>query len=241
MKKCVLLMLIVISYGYSFAQFTLITSLYNESEQERVDEYLICLEKNLAHPLIDRLEVFYDVSKDDPVASNNQILQYLQSKQVVIHYINRRPTYQDCFDLANTQYVGKKIIIANADIYFNETLDLLISYDFSNTFLALTRWNILPDGSLEIYMWPHNKQAIGSQDAWFFTAPIIPFDDAAISIGVPHCDGRIAYEAKRAGMRVLNPCLTIQCCHVHASGIRNWHAAPYPHGRATTVAWSTLY
>ncbi len=222
------------------AQFTLITSLYNESEQERIDEYIVCLEKNLAHPLIETIEVFYDTAKDDPVADKNQILQYLKSKNVIIHYITKRPTYQDCFDRANSTYTGKKIIIANADIYFNETLDLLETYDFTNKFLALTRWNLLPDNTLEIYMWPNNKPAIGSQDAWFFTAPLRTFEDAVISIGVPHCDGRLAYEAKKVGLQVLNPCLTIQCCHVHASGIRNWHAAPYPHGKATTVAYSTL-
>jgi len=45
--------------------FILITTLYNETNHERVKEYITCLEKNLRHPLIDKIHVLYDTTKDD--------------------------------------------------------------------------------------------------------------------------------------------------------------------------------
>lgn len=219
-------------------KFVLITSLYNEKEEARIAEYVVCMERNLAHAGIDPIHVLYDVSKDDDEGSI--ILDYLRAqKQVVIHYISGRPTYHQCFELANQLHPDRRVIISNADIYFNETLHLLDSYDLADKFLALTRWNVQKDGSIKIYTWPNNQDAVGSQDAWIFTTPIRPFKDKTVVIGVPHCDARIAYQANQSGLTVLNPCLSIQCCHLHLSGIRHWTALPRPK-EMMWVPWCSL-
>ena len=239
MKKLFLLCLLISSIFFAHVQadkFVLITSLYNEKEEARIAEYVVCMERNLAHSGIDTIHVLYDVSKDD---DNNILLTYLRAQNVIIHYISGRPTYHECFELANAIHPDRNIIISNADIYYNETLHLLDTYDLTNKFLALTRWNVQEDGSIKIYKWPNDKDAIGSQDTWIFKTPIRPFKDTTISIGVPHCDARIAYQAKQSGLKVLNPCLSIQCCHVHLSGIRHWTALPRPK-EMMVVPWCSL-
>jgi hypothetical protein len=42
-----------------------------------------------------------------------------------------------------------KVILANADIFFDATLNLLDGYDFTNKFFALTRYDLLLDGSIQ--------------------------------------------------------------------------------------------
>ena len=66
-----------------------------------------------------------------------------------------------------------------------------------------------------------------SQDVWAFKAPL-PKVDAKFLMGKPGCDNRIAYEFRRAGLRVNNPAYSIMAAHLHMSQKRN-----YTHGKDT--------
>jgi len=225
--------------------FVLITILYNEVNEKRLEEYRVCLNQNLQHNLIKKVHVIYDVSKDD---GNNKLLQHLQNNTIEMTYVTGRVTYGYCFDLVNHLYPGEKIILCNGDIYCNETLSLLMDYDLTGKFLALTRWNVKKDGSLEISkLYDKFGQfspefSAMSQDAWIFSAPIRKFDDASILMGTFHCDGRIAFQANKSGLNVVNPCLSIQCCHLHLSGIRNYEKENWSVYKDSMmrVYWSSL-
>lgn len=195
-------------------KFILVTSLYNETQSQRVQEYLTCMEKNLSNQHIAHIHVIYQ----NVPGEKSEILDYLVSKNISVDFVSVRPTYGSMFDLINKLYAGKKVIVSNADIYFNETLALLDNYDLTNTFLALSRWQVNADGSLTPYF---TTPIMYSQDTWIFKAPIQKFANDAIELGTCGCDSRIAYQAFLSGMKVLNPCGSIQCCHVHSSGIRN--------------------
>jgi hypothetical protein len=199
-------------------RFILITVLYNETNTNRITEYLTCLEKDLHHPLIEHVHIVYDTSKDTR-SKKHQILNYLQDKGCTISYVDKRPTYGYCFALANTLYSNRRIILSNADIFFNETLAALETYDLKNKFLALTRWEVRKDGEIV----PFNvSYRLISQDTWIFETPLISFEHDSIFIGTNECDSFIAHQAQKAGLTVMNPCLTIQCCHLHLSGVRNY-------------------
>ena len=224
--------------------FTLITVLYNEKNPERADEYRTCLNHNINHKLINTVHVIYDTSADD---QNNSILNYLKSKNVTISYVNSRQTYGYCFDLANKLYPNSKIILSNADIYFNETLNLLRNYDLTGKFLALTRWNVTKDATLEIFK--QYTQGVfdkgsseTSQDTWILKTPIFISDAHSLRMGLMQCDSCIAYEALKSGLKVINPCLSIQCCHVQLTNIRNYNASSWPYANRVwlPVAWQTL-
>ncbi len=248
MNKWILLVLTFLIHINVNAQFNsqrvvLITCLYNEDNPERAEEYLVCLKQNLACPFIDVIHVIYDTTNDDKIdTSKNAILNYLIEKSVLITYTNCRQSYEMCFDIANTLYPNSKVIVSNADIYFNHTLEYLKHYNLTGKFLTLTRWNVKKDGSLDLY---RTKELYGtpdgsSHDSWVFTTPLRPFKNSRIELGTKHCDGRIAFQAQQAGLHVLNPCLTLQTCHVHLTGLRRYPNTPYPRGEMLNVPFSTL-
>jgi len=227
--KVLLLIIFLLQGGFVFclfgsesqpASFVLITMLYNEKNPKRIKEYVTCLDRNIAHKLIKTIHILYDTTKDD---GKNKLLKYLQQSGVTITYLSGRSTYGNCFELANRIYSNKKIILSNADIYFNHTLGKLVDYDLTGKFLALTRWDEKRHGVLVPYRRYSGVNAVDSQDVWIFQAPIDRFQEDDIPLGWPLCDGRIAYQAKKSGFRVLNPCMTIQCCHLHKSKVRNYN------------------
>ena len=120
--------------------FSLITSLYNETHEDRLGEYIYCLDKNIKNILIKDIHVFYDDSKD---TQNNLLLEYIKKqKKVKIKIISGRPTYKELFTYANDNFSkNSKVIVSNGDIYFDETLGLVKNKSLENIFLALTRWN----------------------------------------------------------------------------------------------------
>jgi hypothetical protein len=209
---------------YSSAQepgqrFILITTLYNEKNLQRAQEYITCLERNLTMGLIEKIHILYDTHKDSSDMKENKLLLYLLSlpqNSIVLSKISRRPTFELCFALANQVYPDKKIIIANADIFFNQTLYTLSDYNFENKFLALTRWDVTQNNKLVFFEEP------SSQDAWFFKTPLAPFRKSYYELGMMRCDNCIAYQAREAGLIVGNPSLTVQACHMHLSNIRNY-------------------
>jgi len=225
MKKIALIFLFITSLVYS-KSYVLITTLYNETHQERAEEYIICLKNNLNHPLIEKIHVLYDTAKD--ANEGMHILDFLKENNIEMTYINGRATYQQCFDIANTKYPEKHILLSNGDIYFNNTLYELDEYDVTNKFLVLTRWEVNKDGSLSKQYGTNGKPLTCSQDAWIFDTPIRLFSSADIKLGILGCDCAIAKQARLAGLEVLNPCLTIQCCHVHRSNVRHYPHHGYP-------------
>ncbi len=222
--------------------FILITSLYNETHTERRQEYITCLERNLQHPAIEHIHVVYDTSND---GAHNELLEYLKQQPVSISYINDRPTFGYCFELASEQYPNRGILLSNADIFFNKTLFLLENYDLTNKFLALTRWDVKEDGRLEIFkQYDKNGEfdpiSYLSQDVWIFMTPLKKFINPNFQLGTWACDGYIACQAYLSDLHVINPCLSIQCCHLHLSKIRHWIPQSIPGAKALLLPWCTL-
>jgi len=107
-------------------KFVLITVLHNEHVGERVEEYITCLKRNLNHKMIEKIHVIYD-SSNDKKTEEHPLLDYLQRLEIELAYVDVRPTFDSLFSIANTVYPYKKVIISNADIYFNQTLNVLIN------------------------------------------------------------------------------------------------------------------
>ncbi len=218
------------------------TFLYNEPKENRIQEYIYCLEKNSTHRSIDRVIITYDPSKD---TDSNPLLDYLLQKEqegcIELRYKEGRPTFGYFFELTNNEFLNRKIIIASADIYFNNTLCLLDDLDFTNTFLALTRWDVTKEGKLQQFLDNRGKPRTLSQDVWIFQSPIRKFKNDTITLGVLRCDPKIAYQAHTAGYQVCNPCLDVQCCHYHLSNVRNYNHKFPPRGNdLKATPWQTL-
>jgi hypothetical protein len=225
-------------------KMNLLTVLYNEKNVSRCTEYIVCLERNLQHGMIDNIHVLYDDSGDD---KDGFLLTYLKTRPVTIRYIHGRPSYNDCFEYANKQFPDGRVILANADIFFDETLNTIKTYDLNNKFLALTRYDVMTNGSIKKLTATRGGKVfdnIWSQDVWIFPTPLKKFNKNAskIQIGVYECDTAIAACAKDAGLVVLNPCLTIRCYHLHMSQVRSYDRKDRPYKKLPRygVPWTRL-
>jgi hypothetical protein len=105
------------------------------------------------------------------------------------------------------------VVIANTDIFFDDTLDLVNTKQLDNEVLALTRHNFGKYLSWTGQTWARNY---GSQDAWVFASPLklIP-DLPIIKKGWLGCDGLLAYELKKRNYAISNPSASIKSWHVH--------------------------
>lgn len=166
----------------------LLQGVYSPGNERRKSEIELCLKKNSENPHIDKF----------------------------LH-LSSWPTYNECF--AITRARGKNIyVIANSDIFFDETLALVKKYSEtildSKVCFALSRWDLLEN---EISHYNHAD----SQDAWIFfdAVPEIPGADFRLG-GQAGCDNKIAYLLEQCGYQVINPSLSIKAIHAHQSGVR---------------------
>lgn len=164
----------------------------NATRQQEMDG---CLRRNLEHPLITKVHLF-----GEEVALNGW-----RHDKLVLHPVDTRTT----FDMLFAEASRDVCIIANADIYFDMTLQKVQSVDLKDTVYCLTRWDLTTYGTLRFY------NVACSQDAWIFLAPFQP--DVGFPLGIPGCDNRLAHEIQQAGRKPLNPSLSIRACHVHLS------------------------
>ena len=168
---------------------TLFVNKFESNDPERRVEYETCLEKNKENPLIDK---------------------------IVLIKSNDRPSYAQAFNLMNDDSIN---ILANSDIYFNETLHF-VKLITKREFWCLTRWEEL-DGQIMFFSHRHpGVQPRYSQDVWISNGqPQIP--DASFQMGVPGCDNKIAWLAWSAGYQLRNPSYSIQAIHLHRKDWRD--------------------
>lgn len=189
----------------------LLTTYYEETNPVRKQELDYCIKNNAASGLFDAIYIFTDSQVPLPVLLPKSI-QPLQFN------INRRTTYNDMFSLARQSFSdsNKLTVIANTDIFFDETLLLASAVDMSNTCFALSRWDIQEDNDPPIHhdFWD-------SQDVWIFQGKIRDIN-ADFGIGVRGCDNRLAHELVQAGYNVYNPSKSIKAYHYHMSNYRTY-------------------
>jgi hypothetical protein len=186
----------------------LYTSYYQDKNPKRQKELLYCLKKNIENPLIDNIFLIVEGEVKLPI----------NGKLIIIEA--NRPTYRNFFDLINDTVTSPNdiSILANTDIYFNDTLQLIDLRE--KQCIALSRWDKRKDG-LRL----HNERY--SQDTWIFKGKIRNVRFCDFFMGIPGCDNRIAYELNRAGYRLFNPANAIQSIHYHQSDLHNYdHNTP---------------
>jgi hypothetical protein len=159
---------------------------------------------------------------------------------------DRRASFTDLFRLAADRFAGEVCVIANSDIACDASLRLvepLVAGD-RPVLVALTRWDDAAGPSMEGRVDPGAWRFYShSQDAWAFVAGRLPEFPADFLLGIPGCESRMAYEAAAAGVRIVDPGLSIRTAHLHASGARTWtrrqaYRGPHFFPRLVTAAES---
>lgn len=188
----------------------LFVNYYIDPNEERQKEIDLCLKINLDNDIIKRIYVFLD--------NGTGFGSRFQHEKIYIIPFVGRPAFKYFFKAINLYLeldgMSDISVVANSDIYLpSEPWPILPKH---NECFALTRWDILPDGSEKFY---NNS---GSQDTWVFRGPIKQVKGADYTQGVAGCDNKIAWDLERAGYRVSNPSLTIKTYHLHNSGVRHY-------------------
>jgi hypothetical protein len=190
-----------------------LVGLYNDPSAERLAELAECLRRNLENPHVEAVHVFLEFG-GDPEGARAAHASLRHPKAVLVPH-GRRVTFRELFAYANECLRGRRVAIANSDIYFDRTLARLAGEGLGGRLLCLSRWDVQPDGSSVFFDNPH------SQDAWVFEAPIRPFA-CDWHLGLPGCDNRLTFEAARAGLDVSNPSRTVRAHHLHTSNVRRY-------------------
>jgi hypothetical protein len=201
--------------------------LYQDRSAARMAEMIEVLRRNLASDHLDEVHVFLEDHVD--VGS----IAELADPKVRVVPRGRRLTFQDLFAYANQELAGRRVIIANNDIYFDKTLARLDRYDLRGKMLCLSRWDVQPNGSAQLF------NSCSSQDAWIFEAPLPKFA-ANWYLGLPGCENRLAYEVAEAGVTLENPSHTVRALHLHLSHVRNYVERQRLMGRGRVVHPSWL-
>jgi predicted O-linked N-acetylglucosamine transferase (SPINDLY family) len=189
--------------------FALITQYYEPvSEQIKLDmdDALIL---NLNNDLISDIFLFTeDILDFSNFVNKHKITQIM---------LGRRCTFKDVFTFANDKLLGRTVMVANSDIYFDHTLKRLVGkYNkityFGNTVLTLLKWHKQTETELKFLL------RSDSQDAWIFQPPLNSsiIDHSDFYIGAVRCDNRLAELLVIGGHHVINPAFAI-----HAIEIQN--------------------
>ena len=137
--------------------FSLVTSYYQSGNKERQKEIDACLVQNVQNVHIKSIHLLND--QDYP-------LDFISDKSKIVKVVvdegnKRRLGYDYAIQYVNESLFKEHFIIANSDIYFDDTLLHLRDYDFTSAILALSRYD---DGVL-------NNRA-DSQDCWIGLSPL---------------------------------------------------------------------
>lgn len=212
----------------------LLIDYYISSMKERQEELDFCYLDNIDNPGFDQIHVFYS---DPPPRVNDKVISIPLTKRL---------NYADYFEYAKNNIPQDDIIVlSNSDIYFDDTVAKVASFDLDKNILALTRWssnggddgNRLENGIIKFY-----SNHVCSQDVWVWKNPLSNFEkvDCNFTLGVLGCDNKIAYSFKEMGYDPINPCLDIVTYHYHQTGDasrtyeRVWLPPPYRNVPAVT-------
>ncbi|MDG1373261.1 MAG: exostosin family protein [Paracoccaceae bacterium] len=183
---------------------------YTPKDRDRADELRHCLERNLDSGLFARIILLVD---DDTALLR-------PDRRLSILRLDRRPTYLDWVQESRRRCPGQISILANSDIYFDDSVGLLLDLfeHQPDAFVALSRF----DKAGDVFT-PHSDPH-WSQDTWAF----LPREDDDgmhdkqfdIPLGAPRCDNKIAYVFATQGYSVFNPFPYIRSIHVHETNLR---------------------
>ena len=192
------------------SKINLIINLYVDKNADRQKELETVFQKNFNNTLIDTITCIVQNNYEFELYSLG--VGHLDKLDAII--LPSRPTFNDYFKLTKPDYIN---IIANGDIYFDNTLSHVKNHYWGHKqCLALSRWDVNPSG-FEKFL-----DNIDSQDVWVLPGHVSHIEGADFTLGTAGCDNRIAYLLHKSGYSVFNPGLDIKSYHLHNSQVLNY-------------------
>ena len=135
-----------LKYMENNCDIVLITQYYEAKNEQRFKENAVCLVNNLLNDNISKVVLLNEREYDLSIVLNSVDDKCKKKlKQVVIE---DRLKFNDGFNYANTFLKNKIVIIANLDVFFDNSIEKCKNYDFNNLFLSLSRYDLVEDYKL---------------------------------------------------------------------------------------------
>jgi hypothetical protein len=204
---------------------------YRMKRQEEVDW---CLRKNLMNSMIDRIDLLVEKEYDVSMFPNNDKIQQF--------VIGKRLSYLDAFTHYNDKLLGHIAILANADIYMDNSVEILHHINFDiNIMLCCNRYecsavndsnycppmlhgleeNFTVDGVIPFLK--AYQPSIWSQDAWIWRCDVMPpnllLSKYDFNLGTVGCDNYIT-RLLAEDFIIINPSKLIAVNHYDNLSIR---------------------
>lgn len=202
----------------------LITSYYLCDDLDRQKEINTCLQKNVDNKLIENIYLLNDKTYNLDFLTNNTKIKQFEIIE------NGKLLFKDAIEFINSYCYKDNVILSNSDIYFDNTLRLLKNEDFNNKMFCLLRYNVLIDGTKDIFR-HFGEPRSDSQDCWIFKSPLrINTNDLNFSFGTLGCDNMFASILYDHGYELYNPSYDIITYHLHNIEERNYTIDDRIHG-----------
>lgn len=208
----------------------------------RVRELMETLRRNVENKLLHKVHVLWE---DESPGTMREFFQHVSAGKMVLHRVRKQPTYHELFEYANGAVPrGDVAIIANSDIYFDDSLECVVGVDPGTRFidpgyasesikrpmLALTRRRAAECGP-EAFDYPRSsirdlcEHYIGSHDIFVFAPPL----EHAVTRMLNHsqnllgAENVVLWEVHRTRTwRLTNPCKLVFGYHLHCSQERTY-------------------
>lgn len=214
-----------LNYGKIEEKIILITSLYNETNINRLNEFICCLKFNLDNPNIEQIIIYYDISK-----GKNKTLEeiFIKYDKIKIIETSNRPNY---LQLAKNIPQNKIGLICNADIIYDDSLQEIFYFDLTNTIIGLTRWDFIDEKTaiprrdyIKKKLENPNDTLVKSTDTWIMKGNIIQKykDFEKIELGTWNCDVNFVDLCLKNKINYISECYNIKSYHIHFSNCRNY-------------------
>ena len=195
---------------------TLLVPSYAEKNEARLGEFVTCLGKNLNCDSIGRVLLVIEETTEDYDAwltssdtiAHRALVDALRHDRLERVEHGKPLSYRDGFRIGNEMVrSGDVVIMANADIYFDTSLERVDNFALTKALVCLSRWE---EGD---YQQPARH---GGADSWIWRTPV-PLFPADYLLGQFGGDLRLPFDARKAGLRIFNPAYSIRSTHLHLS------------------------
>lgn len=191
--------------------------------KERQNELKICLKMNVINPYINRIFLLNEI---DTLYTTEEL--GCESEKILQFPMGRRMMYSDIIRYVEVLNIDGYIIIANSDIFFDETVENILKSDMNMKQSVMCQLRYDYDGT------PTGIKIFGprsdSQDTWIYHKKwnnmlykyIKAFN---FNLGKPGCDNHITYLFKICGFSLINDPQLVHTLHYHTTQIRNYTQA----------------
>lgn len=190
---------------------------------ERLNEIKTCLRMNVINPFINNI---FLLNETETMYTEEEL--GCPTKKIIQLPLGKRMMYSDIIRYVELLNIEGYIVIANSDIFFDETIENILKSDMNIKPILMTQLRYEYDGT------PTGIKVFGprpdSQDTWIYHKKWNPMLNKYIKafnfqLGKPGCDNHITYLFKICGFSLVNDPQLVHTLHYHTTQIRNYTQA----------------